>query len=170
METPLCTCNHPAHIFACWGDNGECACREHAVPVQKVDRAFDPDPYTTYEIGSGGEVGLRCSDGKGHQYSRTLSGCCIICGDLAPVQKVDEPLCAVCRKTEAEHHWLSGVINCEVFRLTKPVDDIRESAFTETLKAALSNMLAVAKADEWDKASTGRQIIYRNAEEVLARG
>lgn len=37
METPLCTCNHPPHIFACWGDNGECACREHAVPVQKVD-------------------------------------------------------------------------------------------------------------------------------------
>lgn len=38
METSLCTCGHLPHIFACWGDNGECACREHAdASVQKVD-------------------------------------------------------------------------------------------------------------------------------------
>lgn len=45
MSAPLCTgCVHPPHIFACWGDNGECACREHASlrypwDVQKVDRS-----------------------------------------------------------------------------------------------------------------------------------
>lgn len=106
MNDSLCTCGHLPHIFACWGDNGECACREHAA-VQKVD---------------------------------------------------DDPFRPMTREE------LTALLIALQYKVAHPNER------TTALKNALFNMLVVAKADEWDKASTGRQIIYRNAEEVLARG
>ena len=53
----------------------------------------------------------------------------------------------------------------------KRVEAIRLAADRLTqLSEALSDMIAVADQDGWDKSLTGRQIIIRNARAALAQG
>lgn len=110
MSDSLCTCGHLPHIFSCWGDNGECACREHAAPSTiKTPQPLRYDhmqvpvwPYRTFR-----RVGV--SEWSCPDCERTISADCprdllhLPCHEgyvAEPVQKLDDDPCRPMNREE----------------------------------------------------------------------